>query len=408
MPVPNCVSGDCVNELNTLMSPGLNVAWPSSRLQIENALKVLLSFIGNVNVAAQLLPNGTAPKDFRATAWPSGLPNATTFPYLAVVVDGDIWVAPNNTAYDIGTVPATLGTGTKWVNINATPVQSQRLAQGRLTLTSGTPVTTSDVLAATTLYYTPYIGNLISIWNGTKSVDYVFSETPLALTGLTAGLNYDIFGYINTGVLALEAVPWSTDTARATAISRVADGYWVKSTNTQRRLLGTIRTSAIGQTEDSLAKRFVNNLYNTVPRSMQIYDSTVSWSTSGAVDRIWNNNAANKVEFVRCVNESPVHMGGQAYAIARMGTTAGTKTVYVSLVLDAVTQTGTYTADIVQNSVVSTSVPAWLRPVFDEVPGLGYHYVALVETSASLIGTFLDANGVFGNAKSKFTGWVLG
>ena len=39
---------------------------------------------------------------------------------------------------------------------------------GRLTLTSGTPVTTNDVTAATTIYYTPYKGNAIQLYNGTN------------------------------------------------------------------------------------------------------------------------------------------------------------------------------------------------------------------------------------------------
>lgn len=408
MPIPNCLSGDCVTELDTILTPGLNTSWPSSRIQIENALKVLLSFTGNVNPTAAIVPSGTLPKDFRATAWSTGLPNATTFPYLVVVVDGDIWIAPNNTAYDIGTVPATPGTGTKWLNVTTLPLSSQRLAQGRLTLTSGVPVTTSDVLAATTLYYTPYEGNVISIFNGTKSVDYTFAETSLSLAAATAGVNYDIFGYINAGVLALESVAWASDTARAVAISRGVDGYLVKTSNPQRRLLGTIRTTTAGQTEDSTAKRFVNNLYNEVPRPISVYDSTASWSTSGAVDRIWNNNVANKAEFVRCVAETPVHFAGQAYVGAQMGATAGTKTVYLGLVLDAVTLTGTYVADLIQNSVTNTTVNAWLRPVFDETPGIGYHYIAVTETSALLTGTFANGSGVAGNAKSKFTGWVYG
>src|SRR5574337_954655 len=51
------------------------------------------------------------------------------------------------------------------------------LPGGRLTLTSGTPVTTSDVTGATTVYYTPYLHNLIPLWDGQNWAPVEFSET---------------------------------------------------------------------------------------------------------------------------------------------------------------------------------------------------------------------------------------
>jgi hypothetical protein len=52
---------------------------------------------------------------------------------------------------------------------------------GRLTLTSGTPVTTSDVTAAQTLYYTPYIHDQIALYTGSWA-GVTFSEKSLKLT----------------------------------------------------------------------------------------------------------------------------------------------------------------------------------------------------------------------------------
>ena len=37
---------------------------------------------------------------------------------------------------------------------------------GRLTLESGVPVSTSDQTAKTTVYYTPYVHNVINLWDG--------------------------------------------------------------------------------------------------------------------------------------------------------------------------------------------------------------------------------------------------
>ena len=61
------------------------------------------------------------------------------------------------------------------------------LAEGRLTLTSGTPVTTGDVSAAATAYYTPYIGNGISLYDGSTAwAKYTFTEITISLVVLTA------------------------------------------------------------------------------------------------------------------------------------------------------------------------------------------------------------------------------
>ncbi len=53
---------------------------------------------------------------------------------------------------------------------------------GRLTLTTGVPITTGDVTGAATVYFTPYKGNIISTYNATNWVAETFSEVNLALT----------------------------------------------------------------------------------------------------------------------------------------------------------------------------------------------------------------------------------
>src|SRR5665213_2163919 len=42
---------------------------------------------------------------------------------------------------------------------------SNSICDGRLTLTSGVPVTTADVASATTVYFTPYKGNKIALFD---------------------------------------------------------------------------------------------------------------------------------------------------------------------------------------------------------------------------------------------------
>ncbi|SFJ52049.1 hypothetical protein SAMN05216304_10927 [Bosea sp. OK403] len=104
---------------------------------------------------------------------------------------------------------------------------------GRLTLTTGTPVLTSAVSAAGTVYYTPYTGNLVPVWTGTGFVAATFAELSNVLANSSAGNAgpaaaiagsiYDLFVWSNAGVMTLTRSPaWANATTRSTAITRVS------------------------------------------------------------------------------------------------------------------------------------------------------------------------------------------
>ena len=81
------------------------------------------------------------------------------------------------------------------------------------------------------------------------------------MIGLTASRVYDVFGYLNSGTLALELLIWTDATNRATALA-YQDGVLIKSGNATRRYLGTIYINSTGgQTEDTEIQRFVWNYY---------------------------------------------------------------------------------------------------------------------------------------------------
>jgi hypothetical protein len=145
---------------------------------------------------------------------------------------------------------------------------------GRLTLTSSTPVTTSDVTEATTIYYTPYVGNKINI-NGTE---VTFTEKSVSVPSTTT-TPFDIFGYISGGELVLETLDWTNDTTRATGIAIAGDGRYYKSGDTTRLYLGTGRTTSVsGQTEDSQSSRLLWNMYNRVAKDLLAQDTTSDWT----------------------------------------------------------------------------------------------------------------------------------
>ncbi len=151
------------------------------------------------------------------------------------------------------------------------------VADGRLTLTSGTPVTTSDVIGATNIYYTPYKGTKIGLYDGSSTWNIVtFAETSLPLGTLTSGLTYDVFAYNNSGTLALELLAWTNATTRATALV-YQNGILVKSGATTRRYIGTFYTTSTTTTEDSAANCLLYNYYNRVMRTGYINDSTKSF-----------------------------------------------------------------------------------------------------------------------------------
>jgi len=193
---------------------------------------------------------------------------------------------------------------------------SHSVCEGRLTLTSGVAVSLSDVSAATTVYFTPFRGNKIGVYNGTAWSIFDLTEINLSLSGFAANTNFDIYVYDNSGTLTLENVAWTDDTTRATALI-LQDGVYVKSGEATRRYLGTIRTTGItGQTEDSaggsitIAKRLVWNAYNRVSRPVLIYENTPSWAYSTSTWRRMNNNSNMKVDFVTGLSEDAIDFSG--------------------------------------------------------------------------------------------------
>jgi hypothetical protein len=61
----------------------------------------------------------------------------------------------------------------------------QTTPQGRLTLQTVTPVMTTTQSAKTTIYYTPYHGNQIVIYDGTNMVPTTFAEISVLTTDTT-------------------------------------------------------------------------------------------------------------------------------------------------------------------------------------------------------------------------------
>jgi hypothetical protein len=166
--------------------------------------------------------------------------------------------------------------------------------QGRLTLSSGNPVPTSDVTAATTVYFTPYDGDLVALYSGSVWQLVSFTETSVAVPSTTT-TPFDVFAYNNSGTLTLETVNWTNDTTRATSLT-TQNGVQVKSGAATRRYIGTGRTtSSSGQSEDSTSRRFLWNMCNRSPRKLLAQSATASWNYTTASWRPANNDTSTGV-----------------------------------------------------------------------------------------------------------------
>lgn len=277
-------------------------------------------------------------------------------------------------------------------------VESANVAQGRLTFTAGTPIMTSNVLAATSLYYTPHIGDKITLWNSTRGhwQQYTFTQRTLSLAGLAANTNFDVFIYDNAGTLTLEAVAWSNSgagtSARDSALT-YKDGVRVKASD-NRKYLGCFRTTGtIGQSEFSPTvlnnnKVYLWNEYSKVPIRVfsQLETSSTTWSYSGVV-RPANNNTAYRLSFLsgshynvpaHCVADlqgapSPVGNASGQFTLLGLNSTTVSYELYSA-------EGGDTTPDT--SIVISQTL---------DLP-LGYSFVQLLESGGS--STRSIANGV--------------
>lgn len=84
----------------------------------------------------------------------------------------------------------------------------------RLTLTTGDGFGT-DLSGQTTIYWTPYGGNAVALYNGSSWNEYIVTEKSLALSGLTPWRLYDIFAYDNSGTVTLESLGWTAPASAA-------------------------------------------------------------------------------------------------------------------------------------------------------------------------------------------------
>lgn len=329
----------------------------------------------------------------------SGLTAGKTY-YVSATAAALTATAPTN-ARSVGVaISATvlrIDFGPQWI-ANGDPLS---ICQGRLTLTTALPVTVADVTGATTIYWTPYAGNRIALFDGDKWKVYAFTELSLALGTLTSGLPYDVFLYDNAGTLTLESLAWTNGTTRATALV-LQNGVLSKTGALTRRYLGTFYTTSTTATEDSFAKRFVWNYYHRVRRVMRVLEATDSWTYATEAYRQANAAAANQLDFVVGVAEVALH----AVVVGRVGGDTIGDSISVAIGLDSTTAPATGNL-IPYGTILVATQRSLLVSVLDTYPAVGRHYAAWLEWSQATA-TWYGDDGAPGDRQSGITGWIEG
>jgi hypothetical protein len=268
----------------------------------------------------------------------------------------------------------------------------------RLTLTTATPVTTGEIAGAATLYWTPFMGNKVALYDGTNWNIRTSAELSLAVAGLAASKPHDIFIYDNAGTPTIESLVWTNDTTRATALT-TQNGVLVKSGATSRRYVGTVYTNSSPAFYDTTANRWVWNYYNRVTRQMLVLGGT-GYAYTTATIRQAGGAAANQLDFLIGYGEDAV----SAQVVAGFSNVSNANVV-VGIGLDSTT---TIHANCLR--MESQQLNSTLTPLFAFIkiyPGVGRHFLAWLEYSDAVgttnwvgSGTANSAPGIHGEMRS--------
>ncbi len=279
-------------------------------------------------------------------------------------------------------------------------VVPRSLQGGRLTADNSNPILpapTADVMS-TSIGYFPHSSDQVALYDGSSTWNVCrIPSTGLSasVTSLATDTNHDVFVYDNSGgsdtlasgALALQ--PWTSNSARnASHLLTRIDGVWVKSSDTTRRYLGTIRTFTDGGTVkvfDKARYRFVWNADNRILRSSHLNETAATWTGSGAW-RICNANAtAWQIFFVVGLShEDAITAGARCYSVSTGGTNAG----WIGVGYDSTSAPSSSTNLTNWSGNTSADSEYVVQPV------QGYHYVAGLELANT--GTQMRGYHAFG------------
>ena len=248
------------------------------------------------------------------------------------------------------------------------------ICQGRLTSHATQQVSNSS--GSEYLYWLPYTGNQIALYDGSEWGIVTFSAIAYDVTGLSTDTVYDVFAYNNSGTVSLELVAWASKNPLSTSLAQ-QDGVYIKSGEPTRRYLGTIWTDADlpGLTTGD-GRNGIWNYYNRLPVQMQFSDKNSHTYTTEDW-REWGGGTA-RLEFVSGVDDEGLFLA-QWYAGVNFD--SGDAPIKVGLGQNFVGSDATYFLDELEvNDVMDAR---YLTNFISMRPYLGANYFVLVEYGGS-------------------------
>lgn len=270
--------------------------------------------------------------------------------------------------------------------------------QGRLTLQSGVPEMVTTQAGKTTIFYTPYVGNLVPIYDGTVITMTAFSELSVLTTDTTKspaaiGANKvnDWFVWNDSGTLRLGHGPdWTDDTTRsAGTVLTTVQGLLFNSVSitngpaaSRGTYVGTTRSNGSNQLDWIFGGTLVAgvlavwNMYNRVPVVSAIQDNTANWTYTTASFRQVRAAATNQISLVIGM---PVAAVARALHIGSVSVTG--PPLHSSIGLDSTTVD--FSSMRLADVPVAAGALATLPSEYVGTPSAGYHTLYWLEAGGA-------------------------
>ena len=310
---------------------------------------------------------------------------------------GDLW-------YDLSTGVLAIyvndGSSSQWVMVappGGVSTTDPTPPQGRLTLQTLTPVMTTTQSAKTTIYYTPYVGNRVPIYDGTNMVMTTFAELSVATTDTTknpaaigASKVNDWFVWSDAGTVRIGHGPdWTSDTARSAGTALVmVNGILLNNTSitngpaaSRGTYVGTTRSNASSQLDWIFGGLSVGgtagffgvwNIYNRRRVVSLVGDLTDTWTYGTVAWRAADGSSTMRHSFVVGLSEDGITSTYATGASPGAGATATCGVGYDT--------TSAYTGT---TSFNGTTGALFMAAICTVVPAVGFHFVSAIEYNST-------------------------